>query len=108
VFQPKRLTFGSPLTSNRSTASQLRHDIDHGRTGDKVDFPDPTVVPLGTDEEAAGAPPNPCAIQAARTLEASRSVNSIASGKVGAAWLLIAFAVALGIGLVTWMIWQAG
>ena len=37
-----------------ATTDQLRHDIDQGRTGDKV--PDPAVAPLGTDEEAAGTP----------------------------------------------------
>ena len=35
----------------------LRHAIDSGRTGDKVDFPDPAAAPLGTDDEAAGTPP---------------------------------------------------
>jgi hypothetical protein len=36
------------------TPEQLRSDIDHGRTGDKVNFPDPAAAPLGTDDEAAG------------------------------------------------------
>ena len=40
-------------------ADQLRSDIDHGRTGDKVAFPDPAAAPLGTDDEAAGAAPPP-------------------------------------------------
>src|SRR5260370_24064211 len=40
----------------RSTADQLRHDIDRGRTGDKASWPNPASVPLGTDEEAAGTP----------------------------------------------------
>jgi hypothetical protein len=26
------------------------------RTGDKVDWPDPAMAPLGTDDEAAGTP----------------------------------------------------
>ena len=38
------------------TTARLRHDIDRGRSGDKVDVVDPAVAPLGTDEEAAGAP----------------------------------------------------
>jgi hypothetical protein len=38
-------------------ADQLRAAIDSGRTGDKVAFPDPAAAPLGTDAEAAGAPP---------------------------------------------------
>jgi hypothetical protein len=36
------------------TGEQLRADIDAGRTGDKVAFPDPAVAPLGTDAEAGG------------------------------------------------------
>jgi len=36
---------------------QLRADIDSGRSGDKVPFPDPAAAPLGTDAEAAGFPP---------------------------------------------------
>jgi hypothetical protein len=38
------------------TGSQLRDDIDSGRTGDKIAFPDPATVPLETDAEAGGAP----------------------------------------------------
>ncbi|HEV7274917.1 MAG TPA: hypothetical protein VGN80_01385 [Devosiaceae bacterium] len=39
--------------------SRLRRDIDSGRTGDKVDFPDPAAAPLGTDAEAGGDTPEP-------------------------------------------------
>ncbi|PVH27452.1 hypothetical protein DDE20_17690 [Pararhodobacter oceanensis] len=39
------------------TTAQLREEIDHGNAGDKVAFPDPAAAPLGTDAEAAGAPP---------------------------------------------------
>jgi len=51
------------------SADELRHDIDSGRTGDKVPFPDPSAAPLGTDDEAAGTPPAPAAIQRARSHE---------------------------------------
>jgi len=91
---------------NGSTISQLRNDIDSGRTGDKVDWPDPAAAPLGTDEEAAGTPPDAWAVETARTLELSRPCKSISRDGVGAAWLLIAFAVALGAGLVAWILWQ--
>jgi hypothetical protein len=40
------------------TTEQLRHAIDHGRTAEKVDFPDPAAAPLGTDSEAGGDPPS--------------------------------------------------
>ena len=42
-----------PIASN---VDQLRSRIDHGKTGEKVDFADPAAAPLGTDGEAAGAP----------------------------------------------------
>jgi hypothetical protein len=90
---------------NGSTVEQLRDDIDHGRTGDKVDAPDPAAVPLGADEEAAGTPPGPAAVDAARSLELSRPGTSISPRGPGAAWLLITFAAALGAGLVAWMLW---
>ncbi len=35
-------------------AQRLRHDIDSGRTGDKIPAEDPAAAPLGTDDEAAG------------------------------------------------------
>jgi len=93
---------------NGSTISQLRNDIDSGRTGDKIDWPDPAAAPLGTDEEAAGTPPGAWAVETARRLEVSRPCKSIAQSGVGAAWLLIVFAMALGGGLVAWIIWQGG
>ena len=42
-----------------ATTNRLKADIDSGRTGDKVAFPDPSAAPLGTDDEAAGSPPTP-------------------------------------------------
>jgi hypothetical protein len=59
-------------TSHSPTTAQLRHDIDSGRTGDKVAGFDPAAAPLGTDEEAAGTPPSIDAIALARRLEAYR------------------------------------
>ena len=40
------------------TTEQLRHRIDSGAARDKVDHPDLAAAPLGTDDEAAGAPPS--------------------------------------------------
>ena len=93
---------------NRSTVEQLRDDIDRGRTCDKVDAVDLATVPLGADEEAAGTPLNPSDIESARILETSRSCPSTSDRRIGAAWLLIAFAFALGVGLVAWMVWLHG
>lgn len=40
-----------------TTSDRLRHEIQCGRTGDKVPFIDPAAAPLGTDDEAGGFPP---------------------------------------------------
>lgn len=55
-----------PDTNN---ISQLRRDIDSGRTGDKVAAADPAAAPLGTDDEAAGTPPSSQAVDMARREE---------------------------------------
>jgi hypothetical protein len=52
-----------------ATSAQLKHDIDSGRTGDKVGGFDPAAAPLGTDEEAGGAPLSPQSLQHARAME---------------------------------------
>lgn len=46
-----------PSRSDPPTVDRLRSDIDEGRTGDKVRYPDPAAAPLGSDDEAAGTPP---------------------------------------------------
>lgn len=45
------------LSDDDLTADALRHALDRGEGGDKVDFSDPAAAPLGTDDEAAGFPP---------------------------------------------------
>jgi hypothetical protein len=57
------------MAKRGSTIEQLRRDIDSGRTGSKVDFPDPAAAPLGTDYEAAGNPPSPAEVNIARQHE---------------------------------------
>ncbi|MCL4766458.1 MAG: hypothetical protein KJZ80_09520 [Hyphomicrobiaceae bacterium] len=85
-----------PLRS-KSTAAQLRRDIDLGLTGDKVAVEDPAAAPLGTDDEAAGTPPDPEMMAQVRERElktgdrvrrASRNRDSSISGAIP--WLLIA------------------
>ena len=58
------------------TTSKLKHDINRGRGGDKVDAIDPAAVPLGTDEEAAGTPPSPEAVRLAYKHEIGSSPAS--------------------------------
>jgi hypothetical protein len=59
------------MTDESATTAQLRHDIDSGRTGSKVNYPDPAAAPLGTDDEAAGTPPSAEAVSLARRQEAA-------------------------------------
>jgi hypothetical protein len=47
----------------------LRRDIEAGATGDKVPRLDPAASPVGTDAEAAGAPPKPAEVQKALRTE---------------------------------------
>jgi len=56
-----------------ATTEQLRRDIDSGRTGEKVAYPDPATVPLGGDDEAAGHPPPREELQALREREARKA-----------------------------------
>ncbi len=51
------------------TSAELKDDIDSGRTGDKVGGFDPAAAPLGTDSEAAGAPPTAGEVAQARRQE---------------------------------------
>jgi hypothetical protein len=53
---------------------KLQAEIDNGRSDDKVRAIDPAVVPLGTDDEAAGTTMPPEAIGPSRHHERSASV----------------------------------
>ena len=55
-----------PPDSPKPTVAMLQADIDSGRTGDKNPAFDPSLAPLGTDDEAAGHPPSPARIALAR------------------------------------------
>ncbi len=62
------------------TTQQLKADIDHGRTGDKVASGfDPGLSTLGTDDEAAGTPNTPQQVAMARGLEQQKAGSSSAS-----------------------------
>jgi hypothetical protein len=63
-----------PSPAGAATSSQLRDDIDSGRTRDKVAHSDPAAAPLGTDDEAAGTPPTGEQVSTARRHEAGRDV----------------------------------
>jgi hypothetical protein len=84
------------------TADRLRHDIDSGRTGDKIPHPDPSAAPLGTDDEAGGNPPQPHQLQAAAASELRRSGVPGPKTRIRWAWLLIAFIVLLAAAALIW------
>jgi len=70
----------APADEGWPTTAQLSADIDSGRTGDKNAALDPSLAPLGTDDEAAGTPPTPFRVMLARRLEnLSRWVRSSSS-----------------------------
>jgi len=58
----------APLTPT-ATMAQLKRDIESGSTGDKVPVLDLGLAPLGTDDEAAGAPADPKLIAEVRERE---------------------------------------
>lgn len=74
---------------------QLRHGIDHGMTGDKVDFPDPAAAPLGTDAEAGGHAPTPLELR----IEA-RAAGKILRQPKGDSGLTLFLCAAGGFGLI--------
>ena len=63
----------SDVDAKTATVSQLKADIDSGRTGDKVGNADPGLSPLGTDDEAGGRPNKPEVVAQARREERARS-----------------------------------
>jgi hypothetical protein len=83
-----------------ATTAQLRDDIDRGRTGDKVDFPDPAAAPLGTDEEAAGTPPASVDISRARDLERRTPPRGLASQGAEMRFVILAAVVAAAPGVI--------
>jgi hypothetical protein len=58
-----------PPDSARPTTAMLKADVDSGRTGDKNPVFDPSLAPLGTDDEAAGRPPSSVRVALARRYE---------------------------------------
>lgn len=59
--------------SSGKTTEQLRGAIDRGATGSKVPYPDPAAAPLGTDDEAAGAVPDPQSVDRAYQQETANA-----------------------------------
>ena len=81
------------MSSLPPTTSRLRHDIDTGRTGEKVAAPDPAAAPLGTDDEAAGTPPSGEAVSMARDAELKDPARQEAKRDRGGLIFVVAVAV---------------
>jgi len=86
----------------RSTAEPLRHDIDRGRTGDKIAWPDPASAPLGTDEEAAGTPLGEHQVEAARRAERRGFSRPQPDAGLGYAWILVGLIAMLFLAVLIW------
>lgn len=74
-----------------ATVAQLKRDIDSGETGQKVDFPDPGLSPLGTDDEAAGKPADPAVVAETRKRERAIGQQAEADTEAGSserAWFI--------------------
>ena len=65
------------------TVEKLRDDIDSGRTGDKVDYPDPAAVPLGADAEAGGHSPTAQELQQAAAATAPEITTRAGHNRTG-------------------------
>jgi hypothetical protein len=86
------------LQSGSGAAQRLRHAIDRGATGDKVDAGDPAAAPLGTDEEAAGTPIPAEAADAAYRYETGRP--SVSKPKPARVWAVVAASTAAAIAVI--------
>ena len=84
-------------TQTTANTAQLKADIDSGRTGDKVRSSDPGASPLGTDDEAGGAPTSPAVVAKVRAAETSRNVTAPEGSKpFNATWIAV-IVLALGV-----------
>jgi hypothetical protein len=102
-----------PPPSDRPTSAMLKGDIDSGRTGDKNPVFDPALSPLGTDDEAAGAPPNAFRVALARHYETvqrwmgeARMTGPAHNQRDGFPVLYVSFIAAVGV-VLTAGIWMS-
>ena len=86
--------------TRKINGDQLRADIDSGRTGDKVDFPDPAAAPLPTDAEAGG--------QGTRFSSERRPEQHKRSASLGL-WIYAGVVLAIGLAamVLTWLALQS-
>jgi hypothetical protein len=92
--------------SENPRAEHLRNAIDRGQTSGKVSHPDAAAAPLGTDEEAAGTPVPPVAVETALQDEVRNPPRSPREGPEPAFWPGAAWIAAAGI-LLAGVLWLA-
>jgi hypothetical protein len=78
------------------TTDQIRNAIDSGATGEKVAFPDPAAVPLGTDAEAAGDSPT----RTQRAIEAQAQIGQPPRVPPNGVTIYLAAIAAVGVAIV--------
>lgn len=89
-----------------ATVAQLKADIDSNRTGAKVDFPDPGLSPLGTNDEAGGTPASPELVAQVRKRE--QKIGAIAKRAEErerwrpGTWIFITLGVVAAVALLLW------
>lgn len=92
------------------TTDEIRRAIDNGETGDKVNFPDPAAAPLGTDDEAAGRPPETARKEAALLTERRplqrRPGEQAEGGRGRAALWAVLVAVLIALVLIAYGVWS--
>lgn len=81
--------------SGKLNGEQLRADIDSGRTGDKVDFPDPAAAPLATDAEAGGQ---------GTDFPSERAPDQLERSGFAGFWIYVGFVLIIGVAAVV-LIW---
>jgi len=77
---------------NQDNWQKVRQQIDSGHGNDKIDYPDPTAAPLGTDEEAGGATTPPFAIARETTQKTDHASSRQSTPGLGrrVGWVVIA------------------
>jgi hypothetical protein len=95
-----------PESGSPATTSRLREDIDHGAGADKIDYPDPSAAPLGTDDEAAGLPPSAARVALASRQKLSDRPPDIRRPPEGAMrleiWILITVVMLAILAVIVW------
>lgn len=95
---------GDPRFEPHTTA-QLKHDIDSGLTQDKVAMFDPAASPLGTDDEAGGAPADDERIMLAEATEENPVRYTDTQQKGGwTVYLMLTVLVGIGVMAAFWLL----